>query len=200
MLAQHAAFDNANRAHRDELLLRAGEEVVEFGERLSQTTPNGDDAAAEALHQALDAHAAARRVYDRLPDTGALEDIVGVLVLLDMAEDHLDRATRPVNRQRSAPLRSHCYANPLHGTVTKPTKWREFGGRHDIRVPLCAQCAKAVRDRLRPTVLPARHQGREVPYYEVPSAESVWAATGYGALRGDLVERVLRGDHSGSRR
>ncbi|WP_017588586.1 hypothetical protein [Nocardiopsis ganjiahuensis] len=200
VLAQHAAFDNANRARRSELARRAGEEVVELGERLSQAAPTSGDGAAEALHRALDAHAAARRVYDRLPDTGALEEIAGVLVLLDMAEDHLDRATRPVGRQRSAPLRSHCYANPLHGTVTKVTKWREFGGRNDIRVPLCAPCAKAVRDRQRPTVLSARYRGREVPYYEVPAEESVWAATGYGALREDLVERVLRGDRRGRTR
>jgi hypothetical protein len=200
VLAQHAAFDNANRARRAELARRAGEEVVELGERLSKAAPTSGEAAAEALHQALDAHAAARRVYDRLPATGALEDIVGVLVLLDLAEDHLDRATRPVGRRRSAPVRSHCYANPLHGTVTRVTKWREFGGRNDISVPLCAPCAKSVRDRLRPTVLPVRYQGREVPYYEVPAAESVWAATGYGALRDDLVERVLRGDHAGRAR
>ncbi|MFB8761885.1 hypothetical protein [Nocardiopsis alba] len=198
-LAQHAAFDNANRARRAELARRAGEEVVELGERLSRTVPTSGDGASEALHRALDAHAAARKVYDRLPDNPALEEVAGVLVLLDMAEDHLDRAIRPLGRQRSTPLRSHCYANPLHGTVTKPTKWREFGGRDVIKVPLCAPCAKAVRERQRPTVLSSRYQGRDVPYYEVPASESVWAATGFGSLSDDLVERILRGERSGRR-
>lgn len=32
---------------------------------------------------------------------------------------------------------------------------------------------------------------REIPYVE---ADSVWAETGYGQFRDDLVERVLRGD------
>lgn len=200
-LPQHAAFDNANQARRDELVERAGQELVEFGERVSSAVPvPGDAEATDALHQALDAHAAARRVYDGLPDEGALPDIAGVLVLLDNAEDHMARATRPAARRRAVPLRSHCYANPLHGTDTKVTHWREFGGRGDVRVPLCAECAKAVRDRSRPRVLSARKDGRELPYYEVPAAESVWAATGYGALRGDLVKRVLRGDHGASRR
>jgi hypothetical protein len=195
-LPQHAAFDNANQARRDELAARAGRELVEVGERVSRAVPvAGDPAAAEALHRALDAHAAARRVYDGLPAEGALADIAGVLVLLDTAEDHMARATRRAGRRRSAPVRSHCYANPLHGTDTKVTRWREFGGRGDVTVPLCAPCAGAVRDRRRPTVLPVRHRGREVPYYEVPAQESVWAATGYGTLRGDLVDRILRGDH-----
>ncbi|RKS09515.1 hypothetical protein DFP74_5254 [Nocardiopsis sp. Huas11] len=196
-LPQHAAFDNADRARRDDLYDRAGREVVELGERLSGASPTaGEDEAVEALQQALDAHAAARRVYDALSADADLVDVVGVLVLLDMAEDHLERATRPAGRRRSAPLRSHCYANPLHGTVTKVTRWREFGGTRDISVPLCAQCARSVRDRRRPTVLSAPHRGREVPYFEVPADESVWAATGFGALRDDLVERVLRGDHA----
>lgn len=195
---QHAAFDNANLARRDELVRKSERELVEFGEQVSAVRPVVDDpGAAEALHRALDAHAAARSVHDRLPDEGGMADIAGVLVLLDMAEDHMAQATRPSNQRRSVPMRSHCYANPLHGTDTKVTRWREFGGRNDVRVPLCAACAKAVRDRTRPSVLSDRHRGREVPYYEVPAAESVWAATGYGALRGDLVERVLRGDHAG---
>ncbi|OKI13106.1 hypothetical protein A6A08_15885 [Nocardiopsis sp. TSRI0078] len=195
-LPQHAAFDNANQARRDELAARAGRELVEVGERVSRAVPVADDpTATEALHQALDAHAAARRVYDELPAEGTLADIAGVLVLLDTAEDHMARATRPAGRRRSTPVRSHCYANPLHGTDTRMTRWREFGGRGDVTVPLCAPCARAVRDRRRPTVLPARHRGREVPYYEVPAEESVWAATGYGTLREDLVDRILRGDH-----
>ncbi len=201
-LPQHAAFDNANRARRDELVERAGRELVEVGERVSAAVPVADDPdATTELHRALDAHAAARRIHDALPAEGAaLPDIAGVLVLLDHAEDHMARATRPAARRRAVPVRSHCYANPLHGTGTKVTRWREFGGRGDIRVPLCAECARSVRDRSRPRVLPARHGGREVPYYEVPAAESVWSATGYGALRGDLVDRVLRGDHTGHAR
>ncbi|MFE3456949.1 hypothetical protein ACFXKD_05330 [Nocardiopsis aegyptia] len=200
-LPQHAAFDNADRARRDDLSDRAGRELVELGERLSGAVPlAGEDDALGALQEALDAHAAARRIHDALPAEPELVDVAGVLVLLDMAEDHLERATRPAARRRSAPLRSHCYANPLHGTDTKVTRWREFGGSRHVSVPLCGPCARAVRDRRRPTVLAARHDGREVPYFEVPAEESVWAATGFGALRGDLVARVLRGDHAGRER
>lgn len=196
---QHTAFDNVNLARRDQLARKAERELIEVGERLSAERPLDAPGAAEALHRALDAHAAARRVHDRLPDEGALVDIVGVLVLLDTAEDHMAQAILPAGRRRSVPLRAHCYANPLHGTDTKVTRWREFGGMKDIRVPLCAACAKAVRDRTRPTVLSDRYRGREVPYYEVPAGESVWAATGFGTLSEDLVARILRGEHAGHR-
>ncbi|WP_201296826.1 hypothetical protein [Nocardiopsis sp. FR26] len=44
-----------------------------------------------------------------------------------------------------------------------------------------AACARTARDRTRPVALPVEH--------------SVWAATGYGTLTDDLVERIQRGDH-----
>lgn len=195
-VTQHAGFDNADRAELDRLVERGAKDLVELGERLGRlrSESEGEDGTL-LLQHALDARAAAAKVHDRMTDTEpALPDAVGVLVLLDMAEDAIVRS-----RTRSRKPRVHCYANPLHGTRTQQTDWREFGGTRSVRVPLCAECAKAVRARSRPRVLPARYRGSEVPYYEVPAAESVWAATGYGALRADLVDRVLRGDHQGER-
>jgi hypothetical protein len=50
----------------------------------------------------------------------------------------------------------------------------------------------------RARVLPVtRPLGRTVPYYKVPVAWSVWAATGFGSLQSDLVERILRGERRG---
>ncbi|CAL9592719.1 hypothetical protein SUDANB121_05290 [Nocardiopsis dassonvillei] len=186
-IAQHAAFDNADRAQLDSLVERGARDLIELGERLSEA--NG--AAPQNLSRALDARDAAARVHDRMAQEGpTLPDAVGVLVLLDLAEDALAGLRTP---------RRPCYANPLHGNDTRQTQWREFGGLRTIRVPLCAECARAVRDRLRPTVLPAEHEGRSVPYYEVPAEYSVWAATGYGTLGDDLVERILRGGHRAAR-
>ncbi|WP_306367921.1 hypothetical protein [Nocardiopsis sp. CC223A] len=186
-IAQHAAFDNADRAQLESLVERGGRDLIELGERLSSDT--GVDP--RHLATALDARDAAARVHDRMVKEGAtLPDAVGVLVLLDLAEDALAGLRGP---------RRPCYANPLHGNDTRQTQWREFGGLRTIRVPLCPECARAVRDRRRPTVLPAEHEGRSVPYYEVPAERSVWAATGYGTLTDDLVERILRGGHRPAR-
>ncbi|WP_235006053.1 hypothetical protein [Nocardiopsis sp. JB363] len=186
-VAQHAAFDNADRARLESVVENGARDLIELGERLQAA----DRVDPQDLSRALDARDAAARVHDRMVAEGpTLPDAVGVLVLLDLSEDALVGRRSP---------RRPCYANPLHGTETKPTQWREFGGSRTIRVPLCAECARAVRGRVRPTVLPAPHDGEEIPYYEVPAEQSVWAATGYGTLRDDLVERVLRGDHSGRR-
>ncbi|MDE3723859.1 hypothetical protein PWG71_20910 [Nocardiopsis sp. N85] len=186
-LTQHAAFDNADRARLESLVERGERDLIELGERLS-----ADSGAARGnLSRALDARDAAARVHDRMIAEGpTLTDAVGVLVLLDLAEDALAGSRTP---------RRPCYANPLHGNDTGQIQWREFGGSRTIRVPLCPECARAVRDRVRPTVLPAEYEGRSVPYYEVPAEESVWAATGYGVLTDDLVERILRGAHRPAR-
>ena len=182
-IAQHAAFDNADRARLESLVERGGRDLVELGERLGEDT----GVAPQNLARALDARDAAARVHDRMAEEGAvLADAVGVLVLLDLAEDALAGLRVP---------RRPCYANPLHGNDTRQVQWREFGGLRTIRVPLCPECARAVRDRRRPTVLPVEYGGRPVPYYEVPAELSVWAATGYGTLTDDLVERILRGGH-----
>ncbi|KOX10311.1 hypothetical protein ADL05_25755 [Nocardiopsis sp. NRRL B-16309] len=182
-LAQHAAFDNADRARLDSLVERCEQDLIELGERLSRA----GDTNGRRLTGALDARDAAARVYDRMVADGpTLPDAAGVLVLLDLAEDALAGRRTP---------RRPCYANPLHGTDTRQVEWREYGGTRTIRVPLCPDCARAVRDRVRPTVLADEHEGRSVPYYEVPPEESVWAATGYGTLTDDLVERIQRGAH-----
>ncbi|WDZ89039.1 hypothetical protein [Nocardiopsis sp. HUAS JQ3] len=194
-ITQHAAFDNADRAQLDSLVEQGERDLIEVGERLSRVDadPGTGTRSGQSLQRALDARSAAAAVHDRMAAEGAaLPDAVGVLVLLDIAEDALENAAKG---SRSAVRRRHCYANPLHGTNTKVTPWREFGGTRTIRVPLCADCARAVRNRARPVVLPAEHEGAQVPYYEVPAEESVWAATGYGTLTDDLVQRVQRGDH-----
>jgi hypothetical protein len=196
-IAQHAAFANAERAQLEALVEQGEQDLIEVGERLSRLESGSapGERAQQHLRAALDARSAAAAVHDRLSDGNAtLPDAVGVLVLLDMAEDAIDNAAR--GSRASVVRRRHCYANPLHGTVTKVTAWREFGGTRTIRVPLCDECAKAVRGRVRPVVLPAEHEGRTVPYYEVPAGDSVWAATGYGTLTDDLVERIQRGDHT----
>ncbi|MFD0772893.1 hypothetical protein ACFQZ2_03035 [Streptomonospora algeriensis] len=180
---QHAAFDNADRAQLESLVERGQRDLIEIGERLSAASGVSE----RHLSRALDARDAAARVYDGMKAKGhepALTDAVGVLVLLDLAEDALAGQLTP---------RRPCYANPLHGSRTRSVQWREFGGSRSIRVPLCAECAAAIRKRVRPMVLPTEHDGHTVPYYEAPAQDSVWAATGFGTLTDDLVHRILSG-------
>ncbi|MFE1103625.1 hypothetical protein ACFW4K_24185 [Nocardiopsis alba] len=196
-LPQHAAFANASRARRETLERQAERELIEVGERLGAMEPKSGTDAAHSLGRALDAHDAARRVAERM-GRGSLADVVGVLVLLDLAEEGLAAAERR-RSSTAARRRRHCYANPLHGTGTTDTDWRQLGATRSVRVPLCGGCVKAVRGRTRLAALQVEHEGRSVPYYEVPAEESVWAATGFGSLSDDLVERILRGEHSGRR-
>jgi hypothetical protein len=196
-MPQHAAFANASQARRESLERQVERELIEVGERLGAMEPATGTDAALSLGRALDAHDAARRVAEHLGE-GSLADVVGVLVLLDLAEDGLAAAGKG-RRWSGADRRRHCYANPLHGTGTTDTDWRQLGATRSVRVPLCGGCVKAVRGRTRLAALQVEHEGRSVPYYEVPAEESVWAATGFGSLSDDLVERILRGERSGRR-
>lgn len=64
----------------------------------------------------------------------------------------------------------------------------------------CDTCASAVASHRAPEVLTAPHEGRAVPYFEIPAERSLWAATGYGSLGEDtLTARVGRGDFTRAR-
>ncbi|MEV0404795.1 hypothetical protein [Actinoallomurus sp. NPDC050550] len=163
-----------------ELREHATVELIRLGESLEDAP--GD---ADLLQRALDAYAAAGKVLDT---DRTVPGLAGALVLIDMGRDAYEAARRG-KALRPSPL---CFFNPLHGDGPVPVRWRAVGGRDRIDVRACAACAKAVRDHDTPDVL---FDG-EVPYYEVDPEGSVWSATGYGQLRDDLVQRVLRGDLS----
>lgn len=66
----------------------------------------------------------------------------------------------------------------------------------------CAECAEATERHRLPDVLtdhahlPGHSGDQDIPYYVADPERSVWAATGYGQLATDLVQRILtRGAH-----
>ncbi|GAA1909075.1 hypothetical protein GCM10009716_18780 [Streptomyces sodiiphilus] len=177
----HAA---ARRAAEDELRERARQEVVGLGERLSSLEEDGRTDA-DALHRALDAYAAAGSVLDRARSEA---DLAGVLALVTEGGNAL------LGKGAAAAL-PLCFFHPLHGRAERRARWRPLGRRQSLRIAVCATCAAAVRAHRPPEVLMDRHDGRDVPYFEVPAERSVWAATGYGSLGGaSMTERVRRGD------
>ncbi|GAB3494681.1 hypothetical protein [Nocardiopsis coralliicola] len=184
---------NADSAHLDELSRLADDALSTLGMQIAEARPRpGDADAAAALESALEARAAAAKAHEMAGDGIAdLADAAGALVLIDLAEFDLQRA---VSGRRSGKRPRHCYANPLHGTGTADRDWRALGSARSVRVPLCADCSRAVRNFAAPAALLVEHDGRDVPYYTVPAEQSVWSATGFGTLRSDLVARILRGD------
>ncbi|GLU49575.1 hypothetical protein [Nocardiopsis ansamitocini] len=185
----HSTFAAIDTAQAAQLRSELRSAVTEQGERLASFSLEGaSEKAGTAFQKALDAGQAAGKALD---ETSDLAGLAGVRVLLDMSSEALE-ATRA---GRSAPAPSpHCFFNPLHKGATAPASWRAVGSRQRVRVPACVQCAGALKTHREPEALPATHEGRRIPYYEVPAERSVWAATGYGTLRSDLVQRILRGD------
>lgn len=104
-----------------------------------------------------------------------------------------DAATASGGGARAPAAVPLCFFNPLHGVSARRISWRPIGQRQVLSVRGCAECAKRVRRRRQPDALTCHVHGRDVPYYEIDPKQSVWAATGYGQLRDDLIERVLAG-------
>nr|WP_202122323.1 hypothetical protein [Streptomyces sp. BA2] len=163
-----AVFAAARTADEEALRRQTEAEVLALGEavRSAGTSTTG-------LQRALDAYAAAGTVLD---SARGLPDLAGVLALVAEGRDALEGAASPL------PL---CFFNPLHGRADLRIRWRPLGRRDQLHIAACEECGAAVRTRRAPEVLTDDFEGRRVPYFEVPAAQSLWAATGYGSLLRD---------------
>jgi hypothetical protein len=191
VLLPRTVFSTAGKASEDQLREQASREVIAFGELLDGADPAGGERAGALMTRALDAYQAAAKTLDA---ARGVPDLAGVLVLLDQGRDALASA-RAVGAGRPevapSPL---CFFNPLHGDGPVQLDWRPLGSRRRLSVRACRACARAARDRETPDMLMDARDGRDVPYFEADPSRSVWAETGYGQLRDDLIHRVLRGD------
>ncbi|KAB2346493.1 hypothetical protein [Actinomadura rudentiformis] len=187
LLLPRAVFATANRASEDQLRDQASHEVITFGELLDEVNVTGERANA-LMTRALDAYQAAGKVLDSA--TG-VPDLAGVLVLVDQGRDALASARAVSGGGREVPPSPLCFFNPLHGDAAVDLDWRPVGTRNRLRIKTCRDCAKAARAKKTPQAL----LDDGVPYFETGS---VWAETGYGHLRDDLIERVQRGDRKKS--
>lgn len=192
LLMPRTVFATASRANEDQLREQASREVIAFGELLDESnTPTANEKARTLMTTALDAYQAAGKTLDA---ARGVPDLAGVLVLLDQGRDALASAKAVANGKPEMPPMPLCFFNPLHGDATTKLDWRPIGSRKRLRVQSCRPCARTARNKQTPDVLMDRRDGRDIPYYEADPSQSVWAETGYGQLRDDLIHRVLRGD------
>ena len=152
---------------------RARRAVAALGRRLAQTTlPDS-----EALREATEHHAVARRIIDG-PHSQA--DAVGVIVLAMRGNDALDAAASETSWKPTAP----CYLNPLHGWSDRHVSWRGAAG--GLELPACLDCADTIDNGLMPDdVLDFMHGGRPRHYFAL--VLEPWSSTGFGSLETDLL-------------
>ncbi|HEY8481515.1 MAG TPA: hypothetical protein VIL71_16955 [Spirillospora sp.] len=192
LLMPRTVFATARRANEDQLREQASQEVITFGELLDDSdTPATNEEARTLMARALDAYQAAGKTLDA---ARGVPDLAGVLVLVDQGRDALASAQAVARGGPEIPAMPLCFFNPLHGDATTKLDWRPVGSRRRLRVKTCRDCARAVRNRETPDVLMDHRDGRDIPYFEADPSTSIWAETGYGQLRDDLVPRILRGD------
>ncbi|XRQ15685.1 hypothetical protein ACN3XK_33840 [Actinomadura welshii] len=191
LLMPRTVFATASRATEDQLREQASREVIAFGELLDGSSTPKNEKAGALMAAALDAYQAAAKTLDA---ARGVPDLAGVLVLVDQGRDALASAQAVARGKAEIPAMPLCFFNPLHGDATTKLDWRPIGSRKRLRVRTCRACARAARGKETPDVLTDTRDGRPVPYYEADPSQSVWAETGYGQLREDLVHRILRGD------
>ncbi|WP_255205320.1 hypothetical protein [Actinomadura sp. BRA 177] len=191
LLLPRTVFSTAKRANEDQLREQASREVIAFGELLDETDVRAGERTDALMTTALDAYQAAGKTLDA---ARGVPDLAGVLVLLDQGRDALASARAVAKGRPEIPPSPLCFFNPLHGDAAAKIDWRPIGSRRRLRVHACRACARAARAKETPDILMDRRDGRDVPYFEADPAQSVWAETGYGQLRDDLIHRVLRGD------
>ncbi|QKG19614.1 hypothetical protein [Actinomadura verrucosospora] len=191
LLLPRTVFATAGKASEDQLREQASHEVIAFGELLDGSDAPAGERAGTLMAKALDAYQAATKTLD---GARGVPDLAGVLVLLDQGRDALASARALADGKPELPPSPLCFFNPLHGDGPAEIDWRPLGSRRRLHVHACRTCARAARDRETPDMLMDRRDGRDVPYFEADPARSVWAETGYGQLRDDLIPRILRGD------
>ncbi|EPD89244.1 hypothetical protein HMPREF1486_06564 [Streptomyces sp. HPH0547] len=198
-----SVFAAARTADADDLRERAQRELLAYHEDVlahepgeGNAHPDGDATAHYQL--ALDAYDAAGRVLD---GARGVPDLAGVLALVHEGRGALGRAAtaRRGRRRKPGTTLPLCFFHPLHGPADRRVRWRPLGRREALHVAACTTCAAAVAAHRAPEVLTQTHGDREIPYFEVPPAQSLWARTGYGSLgETTLTTRVLRGEFSRS--
>lgn len=172
-------FEHARAAQRSGLRLDAETELLQLSELLdAQPVPNRE-AAQDAYQRALDGYTAARRT---LNGTDRIVDVVGVLVLVDMARAELARAKDLDAGRKPRVRKALCFFDPLHGRAKRTVGWER-----GLQVPVCAECSAAMSGRGQLDPL----RDGDKPYFE---ADTVWARTGFGAFDDDLIGRVSRGE------
>ncbi|MBE2318628.1 hypothetical protein DVA67_021800 [Solirubrobacter sp. CPCC 204708] len=121
--------------------------------------------------RALELEAAASMALDR---RSPIDDL-GALVLAQRGREALKGA----ERQR-------CFFDPRHKGRATPTRWQS--SRATIDVPACSRCAADIAKG----EVPESVWDGERPYWK---RDTVWARTGFGALREDM-RRALAEDRS----
>ncbi|QUL77997.1 hypothetical protein [Brevibacterium sp. SMBL_HHYL_HB1] len=147
-----------------------------------QTEDLSSDGAVK-VGRALDAYEIARDIVD--DEAAGRLDLAGAAVLLRQAGREI-AAVQQSDRTKRSPRgggagrlpQSLCTINPLHGEAGGTSEVRTAG--RSVRVPVCEDCRADLRaGNQLPWIF---DEGR--PYVE---GTSVWAATLFGAIGGDLV-------------
>ena len=145
---------------------------------------------ADVRTRAVDTHARLARDLDRrkTPSDRAVDLEVAASMALERRKPIDDLGALVLAQRGREALagkeRERCFFDPRHAGWAKPTRWQ--ADRGSIEVPACKRCTQAIAAGKAPESL----WDGDRPYWQ---RDTVWARTGFGALRRDM-RRALAED------
>ncbi|WP_349827305.1 hypothetical protein [Brevibacterium litoralis] len=181
-----AVLKAAKSASRKKLEQELGQDALQVSTRLQNLQAGSlSEADSRRVQHGLDAYTLARRIAE--DEASRPDDLMGALVLFEMAENDLARVEAPAGG--TSPHRP-CAVNPGHGESKgeiSVTEYRTRAGKvlDRLDVPACGKC---MRDHRADNPLQwLRVDGQ--PYLE---RDTAWARTLFGSTDADLVAEVIR--------
>src|SRR5580658_4305124 len=127
--------------------------------------------------QAQKAH---QRAEHQLKRAKHPEQLASISELLEVGRYQLAAATALVHRQPVPERRPPCFFDPRHGPAVESVQWAPAGGEARL-VPVCAACAKLIKERSEPPARKVRlHDDDQWMYWwNLPGFYGPWAGGYY---------------------
>jgi hypothetical protein len=180
----------------------AQEDVDALGADVQALEPHLSGAAAP--EEATLRHAEAQKAYQRaehgLKRAKHPEQLAAISELLEVGRYQLAAATARVHGQRLPERRPPCFFDPGHGPSVTAVRWAPQGGEARL-VPVCAACAKAIKEQSEPQARTVQRPHDDDMWYwwNLPGYYGPWASGYYQSFGGgNMINDLLVGSVLGS--
>jgi len=178
----------------------AQEDVDALGADIQALEPHLSGAPDEATTRHAEAQKAHQRAEHQLKRANHPEQLAAISELLEVGRYQLAAATALMHGQPIPERRPPCFFDPRHGPSATAVKWAPEGGEPRL-VPVCAACAKLIKDRSEPQARRVRrlHDDDQWFWWNLPGFYGPWASGYYQSFGGgNLMNDLLVGSVLGA--
>ena len=177
----------------------AQEDVDALGADIQELEPHLSGAPAEAAARHAEAQKAHERAEHQLGRAKHPEQLAAISELLEVGRYQLAAAAALAHGQPIPQRRPPCFFDPRHGPSVTAVQWAPDGGQSRL-VPVCAACAKLIKEQSQPQVRTVRvHDDNNWMWWNLPGYYGPWASGYYQSFGGgNLINGLLTGSVLGA--